>query len=82
MTHLSHHCRRGAGARALAHGDLDGHVLLFCQSWLLDRNPIAGTIIKPEEGKFSGGLIFSATMVFAGAVAFASIAVLKKRSKP
>ncbi|ATY66732.1 MFS monocarboxylate transporter [Cordyceps militaris] len=58
--------------------------MCFCFAGLgfLIGTPIAGTIINLEEGKFSGGLIFSATMVFAGTVAFTSIVVLKKRSRP
>jgi MFS family permease len=51
----------------------------FAGLGLLIGNPIAGQILNPNEGKFTGGIAFSASTIMAGAVAFIGVQFLRAR---
>ncbi|TVY94412.1 Aspyridones efflux protein [Lachnellula willkommii] len=57
-----------------------GMSLCFAAMGFLIGNPIAGTIINIAESKFSGGIIFSASFIAAGAAAFVLAGALKMRA--
>ena len=57
-----------------------GMSLCFASIGLLIGNPIAGTIINVAENKFSGGIIFSASFIAAGAIAFVLSGALRIRA--
>ncbi|TVY47008.1 Aspyridones efflux protein [Lachnellula occidentalis] len=57
-----------------------GMSFCFSAMGLLIGNPIAGTIINVAENKFSGGIIFSASFLAAGAVAFVLAGAFKARA--
>ncbi|PQE32765.1 MFS monocarboxylate transporter protein [Rutstroemia sp. NJR-2017a WRK4] len=56
--------------------------MCFCFAGLgfLIGNPIAGAIINIETNDFTGGLIFAATTVIAGSVAFIGVRILKMKT--
>lgn len=57
-----------------------GMTLCFASFGLLIGNPIAGSIINVAEKKFSGGIIFSASFIAAGGIAFVLAGILKTRA--
>jgi MFS family permease len=57
-----------------------GMTLCFASAGLLIGNPIAGSIINAAENKFSGGIIFSACFVAAGAILFVLAGGLRIRA--
>ncbi|PQE02909.1 MFS monocarboxylate transporter protein [Rutstroemia sp. NJR-2017a BVV2] len=56
--------------------------MCFCFAGLgfLIGNPIAGAIINIETNDFTGGLVFAATTVIAGSIAFIGVRILKMKT--
>ena len=64
-----------------------GMSFVFAATGVLIGNPIAGSIIKVSENEFSGGFIFSGSLVIGAAAFFVAAKVIRvtqkeKRIKP